>query len=342
MSTPEHRPDVDCPPATAVTTIGQLGVVSDGPLSMSVRGITLSSHLERRRDSGHSLPLLTVGAQCMLSFSRPSLGLRRTLEGPRRSRLHSCQKMRLQLPRIDEEHVIAEHGTSVRQSDLRCDPTHVTGNGHLTTRFLTPVPFSSVAMTPVVMTPVAGTQVALATGSSGVQDRVSMDRIQRRLESLRPDQSPRFRTVLRPITGSDSPPDVTQNGLMTSSTSLPVVNLNRSTDALQDVGPTSVTASLPVPLWRRSMTLTRAEVDDLSSQQHGTSVADRKSQFKRIHCADRPRLPLPVPLNGFSRHPIALSRGRHPGRSLGTSRSYGLHGSLSIRSHVSTSFNFDD
>lgn len=338
---PDLRPDFDCPPTTAVTTSGQSGVVTDGPLTMSVKGITLSSHLEPKRDSRYSLPLLTVGAHCMMPVRRPLLGLRTTLDGPRRSRLHAYEKMKLQLPRIDEEHVITEQGTSVRQNDFRSDPTYGTGNGHLTARFLTPVSFSPVALTPIVITPIAGTPVAVVTGSSGTQDRMSMERVQRRLESLRPDQSPRFRATLRPVTGSDSQRDVTQNGLMTSSPSLPVVNLNRSMEELQDVGSTPVTASLPVPLWRRSLALMRTEVDDRTSQQHGTSVPDRKSQHKHVHCAGRPRLLLPVPVNGFSRHP-ALSRGRHPGRSLGTSRSYVVHGSLSMRSHVSTSFNFED
>lgn len=338
---PDLRPETDCPPTTAVTTNGQSGVVSDGPLTMSVKGITLSAHMEPKRDSRYSLPLLTVGAHCLMPVRRPLLGLRTTLDGPRRSRLHSYEKMKLQLPRIDEEHVITEQGTSVRQNDFRNDPAYGNRNGHLMARFLTPVSFSPVALTPLAITTVAGTPVAVATGSSGVQDRTSMERVQRRLETLRPDQSPRFRATLRPVTGSDSQPDVTHNGLMTSSSSLPVVNLNRSMEELQDVGSTTVTASLPVPLLRRSLTLMRAEVDDRTSQQHGTGVPDRKSQVKHVHCAVRPRLLLPVPINGFSRHP-ALSKGRYPGRSLGTSRSYVVHGSMSMRNHLSTSFNFED
>lgn len=329
MSIPELRPDFECPPA--VTTSGPSGLVSDDQLTMSFKGITLSDHLEPKTDSWHSLPLLTVGAQCILPFRRPSLGFRRTLEGPRRSRLYPCEKMKLQLPRIDEEHT--------GHNDHHGDHAHVTGNGHLTTTFLTPISYS-----PVAMTPVSGTPVAVATGFSGVRDRLTMDRVQRRLESLRPDQAPpRFRATLRPVTGSDSQPDVTQKGLMTSSSSssLPVVNLNSSTEALQGAVSIPVTASLPVPLWRRSLTLTRAEVDDRSSQQLGTRVQDRKSQLKRVYCMGRPHLLAPVPVNGFSSHPT-LSRGRHPGRSLGTRRSYAVHGSLSMRSHVSTSFNFED
>lgn len=246
------------------------------PPTMSVNGLSFSAN-PQTRDQTSQLPSIAVGAQRVLpprsAVRRSSLAFRRAFEASRRStRLRSSNKMSLQLPRIDEELMAVEQqGTMFRGHDndsvARKEPlTVVFGDARPSTAITT-------------------------------EDRLSMRLLQKRLESFRPDVangSPQFRKE------AHLPRENSLKGCLLTSTfdpltSLPVVDVSRSTNKKSSF-------VLPVPIWKRSLTFIRTEVND-ALRISGISQRDPTQGDRSLYL---PNYVAP----SFSRHSSVKALGR--------------------------------